>query len=371
MLRVRYTHMNTLLETQTKTEAKTRRDALAGCLVGGAIGDAWGLPFEGLSPRRRAAFFGDVTLRYSFLGNRGMVSDDTEHAALTARALCKSGGDPDRFSGYLAGFLRGWILLLPAGVGFATLRACIRLLVGVSPERSGVFSAGNGPAMRAAVIGAAWGHEPEKMRRLVRVASRITHTDPKAEWGALLVARAAFCAGKKAPFPLDDALAALPKEAGELCDLVRTAYASAARGESTNDFARSIGVGLRGVSGYIYQSVPVALHAAWRFPHDFEAAVSGTIACGGDTDTTAAIVGGIVGAGVGRARLPAPLLENLAEWPQNVGWLDDLSDGLARSIKTGEAQSAPALNGLGRVFRNLLFLLIVLAHGFRRLLPPY
>ena len=352
------------------TKTNLRRDALAGCLMGGAIGDAWGLPFEGLSPKRRAALFGEVTPRYHFFGNRGMVSDDTEHAVLTARALCVSISDPAVFSQSLAKQMRGWILLLPAGVGLATLRACGRLLLGISPDKSGVFSAGNGPAMRAAVIGVAWGHEPERLRELVQAASRITHTDPKAEWGAYLVARAAFCAAQKTPFPLDAALDELPPEASELCGLVRQAHESANRGESTEVFAHFIGVGTKGVSGYIYQTVPVALHAAWRFPSDFEAAVSGVIACGGDTDTTAAITGGIVGAGVGRGKLPPYLVSRLAEWPQGAGFLDLTADTLSCSLD-GRARPAPPVNFLGRVPRNLFFLLVVLWHGFRRLLPPY
>jgi hypothetical protein len=50
--------------------------------------------------------------------------------------------------------LRGWLLSLPAGIGFATLRAILKLWLGFPLNRSGVYSAGNGPAMRVAVIGA-------------------------------------------------------------------------------------------------------------------------------------------------------------------------------------------------------------------------
>ena len=106
-------------------DEQTWQNALAGCLVGGAIGDALGLPFEGLSPRRRAALFGDdISSGYRFIGRRGMVSDDTEHAAMTACALCLSGGEPELFTAYLARELRaldtfasrrGWACH-PAGV---------------------------------------------------------------------------------------------------------------------------------------------------------------------------------------------------------------------------------------------------------------
>lgn len=56
----------------------------------------------------------------------------------------------------------------PPGVGFATLRAILKLWLIFSPENSGVFSAGNGPAMRSAIIGVCFGEYGEKLKNLVR-----------------------------------------------------------------------------------------------------------------------------------------------------------------------------------------------------------
>jgi ADP-ribosylglycohydrolase len=50
----------------------------------------------------------------------------------------------------------------------------------------------------------------------------------------------------------------------------------------------------------VLHTVPVALHACFRYPDDVRTAVLETVHCGGDTDSTAAIVGGILGARVGR-----------------------------------------------------------------------
>src|SRR3954471_18836892 len=127
-----------------------RRDAVVGCLLGMAVGDALGLPAEGMSRRRQRRLFPDVG-RYHFLFGRGMASDDTEHACLTAQALITSAGDAERFAGDLARRLRWWFLGLPAGIGRATARACLKLWLGYPPGRSGVFSAGNGPAMRSPI----------------------------------------------------------------------------------------------------------------------------------------------------------------------------------------------------------------------------
>jgi ADP-ribosylglycohydrolase len=166
-------------------------EKITGCLLGMAVGDALGLPREGLSPRRAARLFGTAPLRQQFFFGHGMISDDTEHACMTAQALLIAGEDADRFTRSLAWRLRGWLLGLPAGVGFATLKAILKLWVGWPPARSGVPSAGNGPAMRAPIIGAYAGEDVEKLQRLVQASTALTHTDPRAQQGALLVALAA------------------------------------------------------------------------------------------------------------------------------------------------------------------------------------
>jgi len=80
----------------------------------------------------------------------------------------------------------------------------------------------------------------------------------------------------------------------------------------------------KGVTGYAFHTVPVALHACPSRPADYRWAVLAAIECGGDTDTVAAIGGGISGAGAVKVLL-----------------------------------------------RNVFFLGVVLTHGLRRLLPPY
>jgi len=71
----------------------------------------------------------------------------------------------------------------------------LKLLVGVSPKRAGVFSAGNGPAMRAPILGVLIADESQ-LAAFARASTRLTHIDPKAEIGALAIAFAARCAAK-------------------------------------------------------------------------------------------------------------------------------------------------------------------------------
>lgn len=138
----------------------TRHDNLAGCLLGTAVGDAIGLPFEGLWPARIRKWL-KRDLNHRFVLGHGMLSDDTDHTVFVAQALAAYPDDIDAFVRLLAWKFRLWLLCLPAGIGLATLRSIMRLWFGLPPTRSGVFSAGNGPAMRSAVIGVCLAENPD------------------------------------------------------------------------------------------------------------------------------------------------------------------------------------------------------------------
>lgn len=350
-----------------------KRDAIAGCILGTAIGDAIGLPYEGLNPRRAIKLLGPPD-RHRLVWGRGMVSDDTEHTCMVAQALIASGGDRQSFQKSLSWRLRLWLLGLPAGIGMATLRSIVRLWLGYNPDRSGVFSAGNGPAMRAAILGVAI-NDVTQLRDFVRISSRLTHTDPKAEIGAFAVALAAQMASQSpAPVTADEYLANLKPliddSAGEFLALVTKVTASVNASDSTVTFAQSMGLA-RGVTGYTFHTVPVALHAWLSHPTDYRSAIEAVLACGGDTDTTAAIVGGIVGATVGRAGIPEAWLTGLIEWPRSVAWMENLGTELATALEQRSPRQPPRLPIAGLMARNLFFLLVVLFHGFRRLAPPY
>ena len=347
--------------------------AILGAILGTAVGDALGLPYENLSRRRGVRLLGEPD-RHRFLFGHGMVSDDTEHTCMVAQALIASGGDPEQFARSLAWRLRGWLLTLPAGIGSATLRAIVKLWAGFSPQSSGVFSAGNGPAMRSAILGAAI-DDPTQLRRLVEINTRITHRDPKAEHGAFAVALAARLAQLQPAVSgaayLEQLLDQLQEESSQpFLELVDQAVASAAAGASTLEFAAAQGW-QHGITGYVYRTVPVALHAWLRQPRDFRTAVMDVIRCGGDTDSTAAIVGGIVGAAVGKAGIPADWLAGLWEWPRSVVWMEQLGGSLFAALSAGQPRRPPRLFVPGLLARNLLFLSVVLTHVLRRCLPPY
>jgi ADP-ribosylglycohydrolase len=359
-------------------EGPDRTARCRGVLLGTAVGDALGLPMEGISRDRSSRMFPGRS-RHRFLPGIGMVSDDTDHAVLVAQSLLARPDSPDDFRLRFAWCLRLWLLTLPAGIGFATLRSILRLWLGMDPGRSGVFSAGNGPAMRSAPIGAFFADSPERLDVFVEAGTRVTHTDPRALTGARAVALLTAWA-------IRDELQEVP-DIGVLVEVLRHAPAGeksddewhrlieqllSAHGEglSVSEFAASLGLG-DGVTGYVYDTVPVAAYAWYRHFGDFEATVASVLACGGDTDTTGAIAGALAGAVVGDVGIPDDWLRGLRDWPRNQTLLSEVGARLAECSSTDKICSPVSYFWPGLVPRNLLFLLVVLLHAFRRLLPPY
>jgi ADP-ribosyl-[dinitrogen reductase] hydrolase len=350
----------------------SREEALVGCLLGSAVGDALGLWCEGLSPRRQQRWHTDLT-KYHFLFGHGMISDDTEHLCMTAQSLIVSAGDPKPFQRSLAWRLRFWLLGLPAGTGKATARAIVKLWFG---GRRGVYSAGNGPAMRSAILGVAYGNDFTRLRELVKKCTELTHTDPRAEFGALTVAWAAHVShttaeAKDLPGSFLQGLKELLGPEGEdFFALVNRAVESAQAGQETIAFAHDLGLD-KGVTGFINHTVPMVIQAWLRRPDNAKEALVALIRCGGDTDSTGAILGAILGARVGQQGLPQEWLKGLWEWPRSVRWITALGSRLEKVLMSGQPQPPLKLFLPGLLLRNLFFLVVVLLHGFRRLLPPY
>ncbi|HEX3762304.1 MAG TPA: ADP-ribosylglycohydrolase family protein [Kofleriaceae bacterium] len=250
-------------------------DRIRGCLLGTALGDAAGLPYEGLSPARVARALGDAPPR-----PRALVSDDTEQTALVASGLACT-RDPDRFGDEMVRRLRRWFLALPPAIGWGTLRACVKLCLG---GRRGVASAGNAPAMRAAVIGVV-ATDDAHLDALCAAATTPTHTDARAVDAARVVARAA-----RGPVALD-ALAAGCRTGALAAAITRIAPHV---GEPPAAVVRALGW-TRGPGAYCVETVPAALWACASAATP-AGAIEAAIRLGGDTDTIAAIAGAIAGA---------------------------------------------------------------------------
>jgi hypothetical protein len=81
-------------------------------------------------------------------------------------------------------------------------------------------------------------------------------------------------------------------------------------------------------------------------------------------------VGALSGATVGESGIPRSWIEGLVDWPRSPALLRELADRLARAA-TGEPAAPVRYFWPGVLPRNALFLVLVLAHGLRRLFPPY
>lgn len=339
-----------------------------GFILGVMAGDALGLPYEGLNRRRVAKILGPNPVQHRMIFGHGCLSDDSEHAVLTLRAWVGSGGDAERFRSRLSWSLRWWFLCLPPGVGLATAKACLRLWFGASGRNSGVRSAGNGPLMRSGVLGILCSSESELVSA-VSVSTRVTHTHPDAVDAAIvwaLAVRSAFqTAGR------DAAACVFRERFGALVDNgpVRTAvervFESILAGESTTSFADRLGC-QNGVSGWCLHTLPVVLHAWLTGSDSFAAQVESIIRLGGDTDSTAALIASLFVAQAGSDAIPAWCLDGILDYPLN-------PSRFVHESRTGFLNVAPTLGvtGVFRVPRNLFFLIVVLVHGFRRMLPPF
>jgi ADP-ribosylglycohydrolase len=337
--------------------ADVSAERLRGCLLGCALGDALGLPMEGLAPATIARRFPGLD-RYSLIGATGFVSDDTEQSALLAQALAE-GADEAAVVRRFRRHLRWWFARLPFGIGLATLRACVKLWLGLS--RSGVGSGGNGAMMRASIVGLVVAAAPAR-RSLGRRLAEVTHTHPLAVEGALFAAElAGLCArAPLGPLPTSESKAALVREAAVVLSepALRAAVEAALAAPSAPEEAAR----LLGTTGFVVHSLGLSTWAFVNGAGPLEA-VRLAIRAGGDTDTHAAITGSWSGALHGVGALPQALLVQLARGPFGVTHLT----GVAESLASGAP--LPRWSAWLALARNLALYPVVLAHGFRRLVP--
>jgi ADP-ribosyl-[dinitrogen reductase] hydrolase len=273
-------------------------DSILGCIVGGAIGDAAGAAFEGAtSDPARTETLADLDWH---------LTDDTQLTLATCEAIVERGSpDPECIA---ASFLRWYRARRLSGLGASALKALRDLEAGAHwalAGRKGEQAAGNGAAMRIAPLAFCVNPVTDECRPLIRDICRITHHNDEAYVGALAVLLAVE-AGKTGGQPLDWIASHLPDTS------VRDrllAYASLPEGESLSDVAYR-----HGASGYVVESVPLALLAAQRVARfGFAGMLSQIIAAGGDTDTNASVACQVAGTLVGFSRLPPELLARLPQ----------------------------------------------------------
>jgi ADP-ribosylglycohydrolase len=230
--------------------------------------------------------------------------------------------------------------------------------------------------MRSALIGAYFQNDSQFIDEFVLASTRLTHTDPRAATGALAVAHlAAWAVQQDASQPpsidfVADLLLRIAPNDQEWIGLIHRIQTAFTSGSSVAEFAASLGL-QGGVTGYIYHTVPVVVFAWLRHHGDFPGTLTAALDCGGDTDTVGAIAGALAGATIGAHAIPDEWLRGIADWPRSVDLLNKIAHRLNQQHQEGRALGPVPYAWPATLPRNLLFLLVVLAHGFRRLAPPY
>jgi ADP-ribosyl-[dinitrogen reductase] hydrolase len=250
-----------------------------------AAGDALGVPWEG-SPPSEVHWEALETVPARGDWPQGATSDDTEQLLLVARYLAESGGQVDERE-----FLALLAQALPSmrGAGPTTTSAVRRFLA--TGEVRAAEGSTVGAAMRALPFGWATPVTAVEQRRDLTVRlSRVTHGAPAAIASAGVVAAMAAWAVEQ--HPMEVVVAAGLREAEHVAGLLATdpAMVHPLRRAATGNWSSSAeDRPLDAVT-----TVASVMHVLRTSP-GLAAAMKQAVALGGDTDTTAAIVGGILG----------------------------------------------------------------------------
>ncbi|MFI9504734.1 ADP-ribosylglycohydrolase family protein [Nocardia sp. NPDC052566] len=275
--------------------SQSARDSLDGLSVGDALGAQFFVPgrsladlIDGRPPAAPWPWTDDTEMAcsvYSEIHTRGHIDRDALASAFADRC--------EPYRGYGGGTV---VVLHEIRDGRPWAEAA-------GASFGGRGSWGNGAAMRAAPLGAYFAGRPDEAAAQAAMSAEVTHSHPEAIVGAMLVAVAASHAAATRE------TSCTPTELLQAVDpyLIDGRTATGVRrarrllGRSIAEAAYELGNGAQVTA---QDTVPFALWTAATFLTDYPRAITACIEAGGDVDTTAAIVGGIVAAHTGHRHGP-------------------------------------------------------------------
>ena len=299
----------------SKPDMKSR---FLGCLIGCAVGDALGAPFEGYwehqLPGGKALLRGFAEVEgYP----RGQYTDDTQLTIATVESIVRQRElAPADIARSIASLWKNHSVVGPGGSCTFAANAFLKTRDWTTCGAP-VGQAGNGTAMRTAVLGLYFLRDPERLPAAVADVSRITHQDPRSVAGGIAIAKAAqllatldtvdevsFCgaiADAIRPYEaaFADLIESLPSRLREDRDTALHAIAWA--GSLKPEFSRPI------ITPFVVPTVLAALWAVLQHQSSWPDAVCAAIHLGGDVDTLGAIVGALAGVRFGDSAIPANL----------------------------------------------------------------
>jgi ADP-ribosyl-[dinitrogen reductase] hydrolase len=294
-----------------KPMAKDIQDAALGCLSGALVGDAAGatLEFIGRKPtdeevRNAMTMPGGGFLKVA----PGQITDDGELTLCLARALANSKSFDDE---KIARNYADWIRSRPFDVGATTRHSlgcfldvewkdvCLQEGYAAGMAQAAYYrcleSKANGSLMRASPIGI-WAHrlKANDVALIAREDSRLSHPnkscrDAVAAYSIAIAHLMNHLGDRKGAF----------EKVAEWADSNAVAEVC----EWLEDAGQNIDVPYHPQIGFI----KIAFTHAFRhllLGTDYVEAIRETLAGGGDTDTNACIVGGLIGAADGAAQIP-------------------------------------------------------------------
>ena len=335
-----------------------RRARIRGCLLGGAVGDALGAPVEFLSLAAIRSRFGEDGLvgMVPAYGRVGAITDDTQMTLWTVEGLLrgecrgiqtgilhmpsvvhqaylrwlKTQGMDSRDPGSefaLAEDSLGWLFGIRAlHSSRAPGNTCLSALASVGMgtiERPKNDSKGCGGVMRVAPAGL-YEATPERAFELACALAALTHGHPTGYLasGCLAAIVAAILAGETVRGAVAKAmeiLAAKPGHEETTACLDRALDLLDGGAPPTPETVERIGAGW-----IAEEALAVSVYAALLFPDDFRQCMLLAVNHGGDSDSTGAIAGNILGALLGPDAIPREWLDVLELRAETEILADDL-----------------------------------------------
>ena len=276
----------------------TSVERITGSILGGAIGDALAGPYEGATP--------PVTIDHQL---EWRLSDDTQLTLATCEAIANSHQvDPGIISSTFVQWYRDSLL---TGLGASTAKALSELAIGghwALVGRKGEMAAGNGAAMRIAPLAFCLNPQEPAERQVIRDVCRITHHNEEAYAGALAILLAVRSAS----------LGTWAGEANLFRLIIPYLPDSSVRDRLIEFDELGPGISVEeaatrfGSSGYVVESVPLALLGAQQISQlGFAELMESIVKTGGDTDTIASMAGQVCGTMLGQTGLPEDMVKRL------------------------------------------------------------
>ena len=327
-----------------------KKDKYLGCLVGGAVGDALGYPVEFYKESDIKDKFGDGGItEYAPNCSKALFSDDTQMTLFTANGILNSITEENgRFdlnktvknigSCYIDWLLtqiedypipdtihNSWLIKIPdlfacRAPGFTCISALKRRVCGVEASIAAPIndSKGCGGVMRVAPIGLFNLKKSltiEETDMLAAEVAAITHNN---DLGYIPAAALAHVVRRTAQenMPLDKAVNDMISTVSKLfseseqisvfTSLMKKAVSLAKSTTPDIDAIHQLGEGWIGDEAFA-----IAVFCSLRYSNDIEKALIVSVNHNGDSDSTGAITGNILGACLGLSAIPEKFIKDL------------------------------------------------------------